>query len=176
MEQSRTVKAVGVAWDLIVKSMRALSDEDRDVPLAQDLFHILGVVKLATLLANKRGLNPEIVTITMIFHDHGRVLTGVWEGHDEISPPLAKRLLQRIGGFSADEIDQIVRLIRTHRQKNEVGDPYEECIRDADVLDIYLGGSAGWTREVEPLSEYISKNRRRLEALSKELGIPLVEP
>lgn len=176
VEQSRTAKAVGVAWDLIVKSMKALSDEDRDVPLAQDLFHVMGVIKLATLLANKRGLNPEIVTITMILHDHGRILTGVWKGHDEISPPLVRRVLERMGDFAPEEVDQIVRVIRTHRRKDETGDPYEECIRDADVLDIYLGGTAGWTRAVEPLTEYISKNRRRLEKLARELGFRLIEP
>ena len=37
MKESRTPKAVNAAWDIIVKSMKALSDEDRDVPLAQDL-------------------------------------------------------------------------------------------------------------------------------------------
>jgi hypothetical protein len=39
VKESRTAKAVSVAWDVIVKSMRALGDEDRDVPLAHDLFH-----------------------------------------------------------------------------------------------------------------------------------------
>ena len=43
--------------------MKAIDDEDRDVPLAQDLFHVMGVVKLAPLLANKRGLNPELGSI-----------------------------------------------------------------------------------------------------------------
>lgn len=176
MKESRTAKAVNVGWDIIVKSMKALSDEDRDVPLAQDLFHVMGVVKLATLLANIRGLNPEIVTITMILHDHGRILTGVWDGHDEISPPLVRRLLARMGDFTPEEIDQIVNLVSTHRQKDEIGDPYEECIRDADVLDIYLGGTAGWTRAVEPLKDYISTNRRRLENLAQELGFTIIEP
>ena len=158
MKESRTSKAVTVAWDIIVKSMRALGDEDRDVLLAQDLFHVMGCIKGATLLANKRGLDPEIVTVTMILHDLGRILTGVWDGHDEIGVPLVKRLLERMGDFTPEEIDLIVQLTRTHRRKDEIGDAYEECIRDADVLDIYLGGTAGWTREVEPLKEYISKN------------------
>ena len=176
MEESRTVKAVRAGWDYIVKSMGALGDEDRDVPLALDLFHTMGVIKLATLLANKRGLNPEIVTITMVLHDHGRLVTGVWDGHDEISPPLVRKILKDIGGFSIEEIEQIVRLTRTHRQKDETGDAYEECIRDADVLDVYLAGTAGFTREVEPLEEYIAKNRKRLENLAQELGFPLAAP
>ena len=81
-----------------------------------------------------------------------------------------------MGDFTPEEIDLIVKLTRTHRQKDQIGDPYEECIRDADVLDIYLGGTAGWTREVEPLKEYISKNRRRLENLAEELGFKIIEP
>lgn len=173
MGESRTVKTVRVGWDYIVKSMQAFSDEDRDVPLALDLFHTLGVIKLAALLANKRGLSPEIVTITMVLHDHGRLMTGVWDGHDEISPPIARKVLKDIGEFTPEEIDQIVKLIRTHRQKDETGDPYEECIRDADVLDVYLAGTAGFAREVEPLGEYIAKNRKRLENMAEELGFPL---
>ena len=176
MEESRTVKTVRVGWDYIEKSMRALSDDDRDVPLALDLFHTLGVIKLATLLANKRGLSPEIVTITMVLHDHGRLLTGVWDGHDKISPPIARKILKDIGEFTPEEIDQILKLIRTHRLKDETGDPYEECIRDADVLDVYLAGTAGFTRDVEPLREYVVKNKKRLENLAQELGFTLVVP
>src|SRR3990170_1925856 len=100
MKESRTSKAVNAAWEVIVKSMRALSDEDRDAPLAQDLFHILGSVKGATLLANKRGLDPEIVTIAMILHDLGRIPTGVFEGHDIAGAPFIKGLLERSGEFT----------------------------------------------------------------------------
>ena len=85
-------------------------------------------------------------------------------------------LVSAIGEFTPDEIDQIVKLIRTHRQKDETGDPYEECIRDADVLDVYLAGTAGFAREVEPLGEYIAKNRKRLENLAQELGFILATP
>ena len=56
----------------------------------------------------------------------------MWDGHDEISPPIARKILKDIGEFTPEEIDQILKLIRTHRLKDETGDPYEECIRDAD--------------------------------------------
>src|SRR5512136_2873022 len=112
MKKSRTPKAVNAAWELIVKSMKALSDEDRDMPLAQDLFHILGSVKGATLLANKRGLDPEIITVAMILHDLGRIPTGVFEGHDSAGAPFVKGLLRRMGDFTQEEIDLIVRLTR----------------------------------------------------------------
>ncbi len=168
MKKSRTPKTVNAAWEIIVKSMKALSDEDRDAPLAQDLFHILGSIKGATLLANKRGLDPEIVTIAMILHDLGRIPTGVFEGHDIAGVPLVKRIMQRIGEFTPEEIDLVVRLTRTHRQKDQKGDPYEECMRDADTLDIYLSGIAGWRRPMEPHWE-------RLEKLSKELGFKIIK-
>jgi uncharacterized protein len=168
MKKSRTPKAVNAAWDLIVKSMKALSDEDRDAPLAQDLFHIMGSIKGATLLANKRGLDPEIVTIAMILHDLGRIPTGVFEGHDIAGAPVVKKIMQRIGEFTQEEIDLVVRLTRTHRQKDQKGDLYEECIRDADILDIYLSGIAGWQRPMEP-------HRERLEKLAKELGFKIIE-
>jgi len=168
MKKSRTPIAVNIAWDVISRSMKALRDEERDVALAQDLFHILGSIKGATLLANKRGLDPEIVTVAMILHDLGRIPTGVFAGHDEAGAPFVKGLLERSGAFTKKEIDLIVRLTRTHRQKDEAGDPYEECIRDADVLDIYLSGIAGWKRMMEP-------HRKRLEKLSKELGFNIIE-
>ncbi len=168
MKKSRTPIAVNIAWEVISKSMKALNEEDRDVPLAQDLFHILGSIKGATLLANKRGLDPEIVTVAMILHDLGRIPTGVFDGHDIAGVPLVRGLLERSGAFTPKEIDRIVQLTRTHRQKDEVGDPYEECIRDADVLDIYLSGIAGWKRRMEP-------HRKRLQKLSKELGFNIIE-
>ena len=169
MKESRTPKAVNAAWDIIVKSMRALSDEDRDAPLAQDLFHVMGSIKGATLLANKRGLDPEIVTIAMILHDLGRIPTGVFKAHDVTGAPLVERIMQRIGDFTQEEIDLVVRLTRTHRQKDQIGDAYEECIRDADILDIYLSGIAGWKRPMEP-------HRERLEKVAKELGFKILEP
>lgn len=168
MKKSRTPIAVNMAWEVISKSMKALNDEDRDVPLAQDLFHILGSIKGATLLANKRGLDPEIVTVAMILHDLGRIPTGVFDGHDMAGVPLVRGLLERSGSFTKEEIDLIARLTQTHRQKDEVGDPYEECIRDADVLDIYLSGISGWKRRMEP-------HRQRLVKLSKELGFEIME-
>jgi hypothetical protein len=76
--------------------------------------------------------------------------------------------MQRIGDFTQEEIDLVVRLARTHRQKDQKGDPYEECIRDADILDIYLSGISGWKRPMEP-------HRERLEKLSKELGFKIIE-
>ncbi|MFQ6110657.1 MAG: hypothetical protein ACE5LX_01360, partial [Nitrospinota bacterium] len=76
-------------------------------------------------------------------------------------------ILERTGAFSEEEIEQIAKLTRTHRRKDETGDPYEECIRDADVLDIYLSGVAGWKRRMAP-------HRGRLERLSKELGFKII--
>lgn len=168
MKKSRTPLALNLAWKVITQSMKAISDEDRDVPLAQDLFHIMGSVKGATLLALKRGLDPEIITIAMILHDLGRIPTGIFDGHDEAGAPFIKGLLERTGEFTPEEVDLIVNLTKTHRKKEEIGNPYEECIRDADVLDIYLSGISGWKRRMEP-------HRGRLEKLSKELGFKIIE-
>lgn len=168
MKKSRTPLALNLAWKVITQSMKAINDEDRDVPLAQDLFHIMGSIKGATLLALKRGLDPELVTIAMILHDLGRIPTGVFEGHDEAGAPFIRGLLERTGEFTPEEIELIVHLTRTHRKKDETGNPYEECIRDADVLDIYLSGLSGWKRRMEP-------HQGRLERLSKELGFKIIE-
>ena len=73
-----------------------------------------------------------------------------------------------MGDFTQEEIDLIVRLTRTHRQKDEKGDAYEERIRDADILDIYLSNVAGWKRPMEP-------HRGRLEKVSRELGFKIIE-
>ena len=53
--ESRVPKTTIVAWDIIVKSLKARSDEERDVSLVQDLFQIMASMKGATLLAGKRG-------------------------------------------------------------------------------------------------------------------------
>jgi hypothetical protein len=104
----------------------------------------------------------------MILHDLARIPTGIFDGHDQAGAPLVRGILERLGDFTPEEIDQLVKLTLTHRQKGKTGDPYEECIRDADVLDIYLSGISGWKRRMEP-------HRERLEKLAKELGFEIIE-
>lgn len=59
MKKSRTPKAVNIAWDVIVKSMRALNDEDRDIPLAQDLSHLKRMDPYQTLGVLKKQFMPN---------------------------------------------------------------------------------------------------------------------
>jgi hypothetical protein len=103
----------------------------------------------------------------MILHDLGWIPTGVFDGHDVSGVPWVRGLLERNGAFTKEEVDLIVRLTQPHRKKDEAGDPYEEGIKDADVLDIYLSGVAGWKRRMEP-------RRQRLDKLFKELGFNII--
>jgi hypothetical protein len=59
IKELRVPKAVTAWWDIIVKSLKALGDEKRDVSLPQDLFQMMGSMKGGTLLAGKPGLDPE---------------------------------------------------------------------------------------------------------------------
>jgi uncharacterized protein len=120
--------------------LQATTTESRPIHLGDDLFHVIGTVNLAALLAERRGVNRDMAVAAMLLHDIGRLQSGVTPGHAELSTSLARPLLSR-AGFSRDQVDSIARAIETHVDKAGKGDALEELVRDADVLDGYLSGS-----------------------------------
>ncbi len=145
-----------ILWEHIVA---ATPRTDLDVPIDEDVFHILGTVHLAALLAERRGMDREVATAAMLLHDIGRLVTGRVEGHAQASAELAQEVLAD-SGFSPAEVEAICQAIETHVHKTESGTPLEELVRDADVLEVYLSGA--------PLPPVFIA---RVEGLRRELGL-----
>jgi len=77
---------------MLFSEMKALSDEDRDLPIRWSVMHIYTSSQIAKILALKRGIDPELAGITAALHDIGVVKTKKRENHAEA----AKRYVYEI--------------------------------------------------------------------------------
>ena len=124
--------------------------------------HLYGVAQACALLALKRGLDAELGTIAGMLHDLWSYKTGDPTDHGRRGAPLARQVLSDLDCFAEGEITTICEAIARHRIKGEVHGAYDELLKDADVLQHYTYNT---------LFEPIEKERSRLAALWKELGI-----
>ena len=98
------------------------------------IVHLYGVSHFAALLAVRRGLDPEIASICGMLHDISTVITGSIEAHALKGSHEARKILLSIGLFTDSEIEIISTAISRHSDKNTVHLPYDEVLKDADVL------------------------------------------
>jgi uncharacterized protein len=124
--------------------------------------HLYGVASNCSLLALKRGLNPELCSIAGMLHDISRYKNGSDIEHANLSSLDARKIMNEIKGFDAEEINIVCSAISKHSNKEDIGDYYDEVLKDADVLSHYLNRSKFQVEE---------KERDRLNKLFKELGI-----
>ena len=97
--------------------------------------HAYGVTRFCTLLAMKRNLNIEIATTCGMLHDICWMTGRGSENHAIKGAEQAKDILQTMGIYSDDEIKLITTAISKHSDKSTVDEPYDELLKDADVMD-----------------------------------------
>lgn len=116
--------------------------------------HLYGVSATAILLARIRGLDEEIAGIAGMLHDLASYETGDPINHGPRSAARARQILRSISEFSEEEIEHIQSAIARHSDKETVHGPYEELLKDADVLqhDLYNPGLEAHPRHAERMS------------------------
>jgi uncharacterized protein len=124
--------------------------------------HLYGVAQACALLAPKRGLDAELGTVAGMLHDLWTYKVGDPTDHGRRGALLAREILSDLGCFAEGEIALICEAIARHCTKDQVHGAYDELLKDADVLQHHLYNT---------LLEPIEKERTRLVALFKELGI-----
>lgn len=114
----------------------------RDYPLAWEIVHMSSCAKIGLLLAEKRGVDPEMAAIACAIHDYGRIVTGKQANHavDGYEPVMV--FLTDCELFTPDEIEALALAVKHHSSKAVVGAPIEEIVKDADVLDCYQYGQS----------------------------------
>jgi uncharacterized protein len=126
--------------------------------------HLYGVSAICSMLALKRGLDVELCTIAGMLHD-------IWtykykfqysKEHAKLGSIEARNILNGLNYFNEEEIDTICSSIYSHSLKQDVGNAYEELLKDADVLQHYLYNTSFPVNENE---------KDRLDRLFYELGI-----
>ena len=124
--------------------------------------HLYGVGQMAAFLTMRRGYDrklAEIAEIAGMLHDFAKYVYDEEENHAEKSADYAKEILSNISVFSEKEINQIYCAIYNHSNKKEVGNFFDEILKDADEMQHYFRN---------PMEEYFFL-KGRTQRLFKEL-------
>jgi len=127
--------------------------------------HLYGVQRFCCLLALRRGLDADIAAACGLLHDIYQVTAGTIEEHALKGAVVAEEILRATALYSDDEISIITAAISNHSKKKKVHEPYDEVLKDGDVLDHCL---------CNPGFPVIEKEAARYEKLLIEFGCSFV--
>ena len=126
------------------------------------LVHLYGVSLAATIIAKKRGLDPELASMAAMLHDLHAYKSGSYDDHAHRGAALAREILQTLRLTSPEETEIICSAIYHHDDKHLTDSPMDEVLKDADVIHHSLHDPS------KPVKE---KERARYVSLCKELGM-----
>jgi len=95
--------------------------------------HIYSVARYCSLLALKRNLNQELAMTFGMLHDIANI-NGGGENHALKGAEQAEVLLKTLGLYNDEEIKIIIVAISRHSDKQAIHAPYDELLKDADVM------------------------------------------
>ena len=124
--------------------------------------HLYGVSLAATVIAKKRGLDPEIASMAAMLHDLHAYKTGSYDDHAHKGADLARGLLGELKLTNETETDMICSAIYHHDDKLVADGPMDEVLKDADVIDHCLKDSS------KPVKD---KEQARYDKLCAEFGM-----
>jgi putative nucleotidyltransferase with HDIG domain len=150
-----------------------VGDDRRESSVCFELKHSSAVTQFARLLARRRGLPPELCAVGGLLHDIHVIVDGGYAEHAAKGAPIARAMVEEVGGFSESEIRDIESIVRHHSDKHLMSDdPFAEFGKDIDVLDCFLyPGAVEWYLANKPLvifQHYLSRAAR----VWGELGVP----
>ncbi|NCB78236.1 MAG: HD domain-containing protein [Negativicutes bacterium] len=153
-------------WDIQTKLLDVISQQEihageREYPLHWERLHVASCAQIGQWLAVKRGVNQELAALACSLHDFGRIVTGKQANHAENGYAPVKDFLLQQDGFLPEECEQLALAVKHHSDKDKVGTPLEEIVKDADVLDCFQYGQE-LTRP---------EQRERLKKVRAELGL-----
>ena len=126
------------------------------------IVHLYGVSLAATMIAKKRGLDPELAAMAGMLHDLHAYKTGSYEDHAHKGADLARMILTELKLTNDEETDLICASIYHHDSKQAVNDPFDEMLKDADVISHCMNDIT------KPIKE---KEQARFDSLCKEFGM-----
>ena len=124
--------------------------------------HLYGVSLAATMIARKRGLNPELASMAAMLHDLHAYKTGSYDDHAHKGADLARKVLDELKLTDAAETDRIWSAIYHHDDKLVVDGPMDEVLKDADVIHHCMNDLS------KPVKE---KEQARFDKLCAEFGL-----
>ncbi len=124
--------------------------------------HLYGVSLAATIIAKKRGMDPEIASMAAMLHDLNAYKTGSYDDHAHKGADLAREILGELKLTDETETEMICSAIYHHDDKLVTDDPMDEILKDADVIDHCFKDSS------KPVKE---KEQARYDKLCAEFGM-----
>ena len=143
----------------INKELKKMPDKDDWISAVS---HLYGVSLAATMLAKKRGFDPELAAMAAMLHDLHAYKTGSYDDHAHKGADLARRILTELELTGPDETEMICSAIYHHDDKLSVDGPMDELLKDADVIHHTLNDTA------KPIKE---KEQARYDRIMQEFGI-----
>ena len=126
------------------------------------IVHLYGVSLAATMIAKKRGLDPEIASMAAMLHDLYAYNTGSYDDHAHKGAKLAREILGELGLTTSEETDIICSAIYHHDDKLEIDTPMDEVLKDADVVHHCMNDLS------KPIKE---KEQVRFDQICVEFGL-----
>lgn len=124
--------------------------------------HLYGASLAATLIAEKRGEDAELASMAAMIHDLAAYETSSYTDHAHRGAALARSILDSLALTTPEETDMICSAIYNHDSKNQVDSPFDEVLKDADVMHHTLNDIS------KPIKD---KECARYVALRKEFGL-----
>lgn len=141
------------------KEINKMKDEDKRTSAVA---HLYGVSLAATMIAKKRGLDPEIAAMAAMLHDLHAYKTGSYDDHEHLGAELARKILGKLELTDEAETEMICSAIYHHGDKLTVDSPMDEVLKDADVIHHCMNDLSKQVKE---------KEQARFEKLLKEFGM-----
>ena len=140
------------------KELNKIPDSDKRTGA---IVHLYGVSLAATIIAKKRNLEPEILSMAAMLHDLYAYQSGSYEDHAHKGAELAREILRNLKLTNETETEIICSAIYHHDDKLVVDSPYDEALKDADVIHHCMNDLSKDIKE---------KEQARFEELCEEFG------
>lgn len=124
--------------------------------------HLYGVSLAATMIARKRGLDPELASMAAMLHDLYAYNSGSYDDHAHKGADLAREILGELKLTDEKETDVICSAIYHHDDKLTTDTPMDEVLKDADVIHHCMNDLS------KPIKE---KEQARFDKLCGEFGM-----
>ena len=144
---------------IVDAELNRMEDSDKRISAVN---HLYGVSLAATMIAKKRGLDPELAAMAAMMHDLAAYKSGSYDDHAHKGAVLARDILAELGITDEKETELICSAIYHHDDKLVVDDPMDEVLKDADVIHHCMNDLAKTVKE---------KERARFAALCEEFGM-----
>lgn len=135
--------------------------EDADKRISA-INHLYGVSFAATMIAKKRGLDPELAAMAAMLHDLYAYESGSYDNHAHKGADLARGILGELELTDENETDIICSAIYHHDDKLTVDSPMDEVLKDADVIHHCMNDLSKTVKD---------KEKSRFESLCKEFAM-----